>query len=798
MSSHSSEDLLQPGHVIKERWKVVEKIGGGGFGEIYSALDLVSKEIVAVKLESVQQAKQVLKMEVAVLKKLQGREHICRFIGCGRNKEFNYVVMSLQGKNLAELRRNQTKGAFSVSTTLRIGAQILKAIESMHSVGFLHRDIKPSNFAMESCSTTGRIVYMLDFGLARQFTGPNGEIRSPRSAAGFRGTVRYASIAAHKNKEMGRHDDLWSLFYMLVEFVAGHLPWRKIKDKEQVGTMKEEADHALLLKCLPKEFEGFLDHIAGLNYEDTPNYRYLHSIFELCIRKRGIKPNDPLDWEKASFDVSTENQNSVASNQITGTSILGLPMQSVEVKPSLLRKDSKPIMRENNNANNATNNPGPNKPVAVIVDAPKDSGPDDSVPEDERKDNPGDLFRRKEPKRSPRLRRRTRELRGKAGRAGNPLLGVDGAGADGGNPSADEGSNNRPANDQMTTYTTQFAQADDDIVSNIAQMTKAPLTMMSQYRPSFEVSDEDTDDDLDVSEDGDKKPDGAVLGNGTGSPKLGRKNGQPGNGQAGNKIADLRRSNLLQRFDPKNNLQAVKGPLPRSQTLPEFDRPKLTRQPEVNADRNAGPKPGPLQKVASAVQMPSNGVLRSALKSSSSENRMELPTNRPMENGHTDQASPQLSPSKLNEIHEEAEMDMTPTPETTATLQNDLAHPSGLTLTPSAMRAKTGKMQWPPVQAPRRLSGGADLGSLPAPAASPIKEREAMVQQNGTTMEKAFPISMQGERWWCLLHTPKPPLDQILPSYMKTGCIAARRRRYRPTAILDGNSQWKEYTGKPM
>ena len=33
---------------------------------------------------------------------------------------------------------------------------------------------------------------------------------------------------------MGRHDDLWSLFYMLVEFVAGQLPWRKTKDKEQV------------------------------------------------------------------------------------------------------------------------------------------------------------------------------------------------------------------------------------------------------------------------------------------------------------------------------------------------------------------------------------------------------------------------------------------------------------------------------------------------------------------------------------------------------------------------------------
>ena len=94
--------------------------------------------------------------------------------------------------------------------------QILKGIEAIHDVGFLHRDIKPSNFAVGRTSSTMRHIFMLDFGLARQYTNAQGEVRPPRGAAGFRGTVRYASINAHKNKEMGkrlrteviRHNDI--------------------------------------------------------------------------------------------------------------------------------------------------------------------------------------------------------------------------------------------------------------------------------------------------------------------------------------------------------------------------------------------------------------------------------------------------------------------------------------------------------------------------------------------------------------------------------------------------------------
>jgi tau tubulin kinase len=193
--------------------KQLRKIGGGGFGQIYEAYDVVIKENVALKLESAKQLKQVLKMEVTVLRRLQGKDHICKFIGGGTNEHFNYLVMSLQDKNLAELRRAQPKQTFTLSTTLRLCVQILTAIDNIHSIGFLHRDIKPSNFAMGRLPSNMRKVFMLDFGLARKYTNAQGEVRAPRPQAGFRGTVRYASVNAHKSKVINLFDRFCCISY---------------------------------------------------------------------------------------------------------------------------------------------------------------------------------------------------------------------------------------------------------------------------------------------------------------------------------------------------------------------------------------------------------------------------------------------------------------------------------------------------------------------------------------------------------------------------------------------------------
>jgi len=289
--------MLSESQVIKGRWKLVKKIGQGAFGEIYHAKNVITNEDVAIKVERVDSKKQVLKIEVDVLKKLQESPFVCRFISCGRFLEFNYMVMELLGENLSELRRKQADGKFSLLTTLKLGQQMLKAIEAVHAFGYLHRDIKPSNFTMGLGPTKKRSVFLIDFGLARRYILPNGEVRSPRNASGFRGTARYASINSHLSKDLGRCDDLWSLFYVLIEFAKGSLPWRRLKEKDQIGEMKIQHSNPELIQDLPPEFCTWMVHLQGLDYADQPDYGQLQILLRKMYINAGGNDHTPFDWE---------------------------------------------------------------------------------------------------------------------------------------------------------------------------------------------------------------------------------------------------------------------------------------------------------------------------------------------------------------------------------------------------------------------------------------------------------------------------------------------------------------------
>ncbi|VDM70872.1 unnamed protein product [Strongylus vulgaris] len=112
-----------------------------------------------------------------------------------------------------------------------------------------------------------------------------------------KGTNRYCSINAHDREEQGRHDDLWSLFYMLVEMIIGNLPWKNMTDHATTGREKTDKEPELLEKS-PKEFELYLTHIKQLSYGITPDYELLRNIFLNVFKRNKFDFSMKLDWEK--------------------------------------------------------------------------------------------------------------------------------------------------------------------------------------------------------------------------------------------------------------------------------------------------------------------------------------------------------------------------------------------------------------------------------------------------------------------------------------------------------------------
>lgn len=77
---------------------------------------------------------------------------------------------------------------------------MIARIETLHEKNYLHRDIKPENFVMGT-GPNSKVLYMIDFGLARSYKDSNGKHISYKDGKGLVGTARYASINTHNGIE---------------------------------------------------------------------------------------------------------------------------------------------------------------------------------------------------------------------------------------------------------------------------------------------------------------------------------------------------------------------------------------------------------------------------------------------------------------------------------------------------------------------------------------------------------------------------------------------------------------------
>ena len=83
---------------------------------------------------------------------------------------------------------------------------------------------------------------------------------------------------------MGPHDDMWSLFYIVIHFVTGELPWADVTDKATAGEMKAACDHGKLCEGVIPTMARVLDHLNTLDYSSTPNYDLIHKMITLSTK----------------------------------------------------------------------------------------------------------------------------------------------------------------------------------------------------------------------------------------------------------------------------------------------------------------------------------------------------------------------------------------------------------------------------------------------------------------------------------------------------------------------------------
>lgn len=304
--------LLKSGEIIEDRWVVGNKIGEGTFSEIYEVWEVVDVEkarVYALKLEKSDSKLGWESQTMLALQDSNGDQCVPLHVHYGEYKKKKFLIMELLGESVSDIRFDfkSVTGHVPLEAAIKLGLYMLQSISKFHDKGYVHRDIKPSNFMRPRGDPLSlEKVHILDFGLCRILMSNNVH-KEQRPSNEFRGTSLYASSHSHDEQDLSRRDDLWSLFYVILDLLRG-VPWRdaatKNKDRSQCGIMKKEYMDETKLSNLLNGIEGkehllhFNSYLKSLSFQDAPDYTLLASYLKGVLIDNKLDVDAPLQLVK--------------------------------------------------------------------------------------------------------------------------------------------------------------------------------------------------------------------------------------------------------------------------------------------------------------------------------------------------------------------------------------------------------------------------------------------------------------------------------------------------------------------